>query len=326
MSLRILVVTPAPPGSRSGNRITALRWARLLREAGHDVVVAEGFDRQRCDVLIALHARRSHASIQRFRRLRPGRPLILAMTGTDLYDDIHHDANAQESLTLADRIIVLQEAGRDELPLARREATHVVVQSVRLPERLAKRLAKRLARPRGDRFEVCVVGHLREVKDPFRAAEAARLLPANSGVRIVHAGGALSEVMATRACDEMRHNERYEWLGELSHAQALRLIARCRVLVLSSQMEGGANVICEALACGTPVISSQISGSVGLLGADYPGYFAFGDTDGLAAQLRRCETSAAYLDELTQACRRRAHLVDPAHERHALTRLLNGLT
>ena len=322
MSLRVLVVTPAPPGSRSGNRITALRWARLLREAGHDVVIAERFDRQRCDVLIALHARRSHASIARFRRLRHDCPLILAMTGTDLYDDIHHDAKAQESLTLADRIIVLQEAGRAELPLACREATHVVVQSVRLP----KRLAKRLARPRGDRFEVCVVGHLREVKDPFRAAEAARLLPDDSGVRIEHAGGALSEVMATRARDEMRHNKRYEWLGELSHAQALRLIARCRVMVLSSQMEGGANVICEALACGTPVISSQISGSVGLLGRDYGGYFAFGDTAGLAAQLRRCETSAAYLDELTQACRRRAYLVDPAHERHALTRLLDGLT
>lgn len=313
--LRVLIVTPAPPKSRLGNRITALRWSRLLREAGHEVVIAQRFDRQRCDALIALHARRSHDSVARFRRLRPHSPLILALTGTDLYGDIHRDESARLSLDWAHRYILLQEAGVEELPSRLQDRARVIVQSVQPPRGLP------LPSRRG-RFEVCVVGHLREVKDPFRAAEAARRLPEGSRVRILHVGGAMTRQMEERARDEERVNPRYEWLGELSHGRTLRLIARSRLMVLSSRMEGGANVVCEALAYGTPVISSHISGSIGLLGADYPGYFPFGDTPALTRLLSRSEESIEFLDSLCQAGRSRAHLVDPAQERTSLVNLL----
>ena len=313
--MRVLIVTPAPPKSRLGNRITALRWSRLLREAGHEVVITQRFDRQRCDALIALHARRSHDSLARFRRLRPHSPLILALTGTDLYGDIHRDESARLSLEWAHRYILLQEAGIEELPRCLRDRARVIVQSVRPPKGLP-------LPPRCGRFEVCVVGHLREVKDPFRAAAAACLLREGSMVKILHVGGAMTAQMETRARDEERNNPRYEWLGELSHGRTLRLIARSRVMVLSSQMEGGANVVCEALACGTPVISSHISGSIGLLGAAYPGYFPYGDTTVLARMLSRSEESPEYLESLRQAGRSRAHLVDPTHERDSLQSLL----
>jgi len=38
------MVTPAPPGSRHGNRTTACRWARILRRLGHPVTVRQEWD------------------------------------------------------------------------------------------------------------------------------------------------------------------------------------------------------------------------------------------------------------------------------------------
>ena len=150
-------------------------------------------------------------------------------------------------------------------------------------------------------FEVCVLGHLRPVKDPLRTAWAARLLPASSRVRVLQVGGALSEDMAEQARAEEAANPRYRWLGERPRGQALRLLARCRLLSLTSELEGGANVISEAIALGVPVVSSRIAGSLGLLGTDYPGYFPFGDTQALADLLRRAETDTDFYD----ACVRR---------------------
>ena len=315
--MRILIVTPAPPRSRKGNRVTALNWSRILRGLGHQVNVVQSFGRQRCDLMIALHARHSYPSIERFRRLRPQLPLVLALTGTDLYGDIHADAQARHALDLADRLIVLQPRGTEELPHHVRHRTRVIYQSISAPPGRF--------RPRRDAFEVCVVGHLRPVKDPFRTAEAARLLPETSRLQVLHIGGALSADMERRAVSEAATNPRYRWLGELSRGQTVRAIARCRLLVLTSEMEGGANVVCEALVCGVPVVSSHIAGSVGLLGEDYPGYFPFGNTGALAALLHRCETDGGFYNSLREDCIARASVLDPADERRRWASLLHEL-
>ena len=316
--MRVLIVTPAPPRSRSGNRVTALRWARVLRGLGHDPHIATAFERQRCDLLVALHARRSRDSILRFRRDRPGSPLVLALTGTDLYGDIRTDAGARDSLERADRLIVLQEAGVEELPERLRPRTRVIVQSLRAPGRPA--------RPVRGAFQVCVLGHLRAVKDPLRTAAASRRLPPGSRLRVVQAGGALEPDLAVRARREEDRNPRYRWVGELARWQALRLLSRSHLLALTSHMEGGANVVCEALAVGVPVVSSEISGSIGLLGAGYPGYFPAGDTRALAGLLLRAETDSAFYERLRQACRERAPLVEPARESRAWRDLLAELS
>ena len=190
--MRLVIVTPAPAGSHLGNRITALRYARLLRSLGHSVRVLTAWRGEPGDALIALHATKSHASIARFARVHPERPVCLVLTGTDLYGDLPRDPRARASLELADELVVLQAAARARLPLPAR----VILQS-------ARALPAGRSRPRRV-FEVLLLGHLRPVKDPFRAALAARSLPHSSRIRVLQAGKALSASMADRARAERK--------------------------------------------------------------------------------------------------------------------------
>lgn len=312
--MRILLITPAPPRTQYGNRVTALRWRGILTGLGHRVTVAEDFrGDEDADLLIALHARRSAAAVARFRAQRVSAPLVLALTGTDVYRDIHSSPQARDSIRHADRLVVLQPLAVEELPPQARDRTHVIHQSVEPISPVP---------PRGDVFEVAVLAHLRDVKDPFRAGAAARLLPAGSRIQITHLGGELQEGMADRARAEAAANARYRWLGERPRREALRVLARSRLLVLSSRLEGGANVVSEALAAGTPVLASRIPGSVGLLGEDYPGYFPVGDTQALADLLWRAETDPDLLTELHRRVEKLAPTVDPDRERAAWADLL----
>lgn len=313
--LRIFIVTPATPGSRNGNRTTAERWARHLRALGHRTRIAVEWDGRDCDVLIALHARRSHAAIKAWKAAHPELPLVLVLTGTDLYRDIRHDAEARASLSLADRMVVLQAKGLDELSAAQRAKTRVIFQSVRA--------VRRQATPRSF-FLVTVIGHLREEKDPFRAARALALLP-RSGIRVVQLGRAMTPEMGRQARTLMRAEPRYRWLGELDHAATMRWLARSHAMVISSRMEGGAHVVSEAIGIGVPVIASAIAGNIGLLGERYPAYFPFADERALAARLARAQSDPAWLARLASALIARRHQVNPATERAAIARLLDDL-
>jgi putative glycosyltransferase (TIGR04348 family) len=318
--MNITIITPAPPGSRKGNRITARRWASLLRSLGHRVAIRQEYQGERCDLLVALHARRSAAAVQAFRRAHLGLPIVIALTGTDLYEEIHTDPIAQEALESASRLVVLQPLGVQELPSHLQERTRVIYQSAEAPPVPHKSPGKR-----NTFFDVCVLGHLRPVKDPFRAALASRLLPPPSCLRILHIGAALSPDMAEQARIEAAVNPRYRWLGELPRWRALRSLARSRLLVLTSLMEGGANVVSEAIAAGVPVLASHIAGSVGLLGADYTGYFPSGDTQSLADLLHRAEIDKGFYKSLKTWCRGLRPLVSPTRERQSWRRLLHEL-
>jgi putative glycosyltransferase (TIGR04348 family) len=255
--------------------------------------------------------------VERFRRAFPERPVVLAMTGTDLYRDIRRSRRARRALEAATRVVVLQPLGLRELSREVRGRARVVHQSV-APVRVRPEASRR-------HFDVCVIGHLRWEKDPFRAALAARRLPSASRIRVLHVGKALGAAMERRVRGEERRNFRYRWLGERPRNEARRLLARSRLMVLSSRMEGGANVISEALAARVPILASRIPGSVGLLGTDYPGLFPTGDTAALVSLLWRAETDARFLARLARACRRRARIVSPAREREAWRRLLREI-
>jgi len=316
-SMQALIVTPAARGSLAGNRRTALRWAGMLTRLRHRARIVEDYRGEACDLMIALHARKSARSIARFHDERPAAPLLVALTGTDLYRDLQHDGPAARSVDLATRLIALQPLAGEGLARHLRPRVRVILQS-------AEPLLDPPS-PVSDAFEICVVGHLRPVKDPFRTAEAVRLLPADSRVRVLHVGEALQSEMERRAREEQRSNPRYRWLGRLPQDEALAVLARSQLLVLSSLMEGGANVIGEAVVHGVPVIASRIAGSVGLLGADYGGYFPSGDTDALAALIRRSETDRTFHDEIRAHCRALAADFAPDRERAAWSNLLAEL-
>ena len=299
--MRIAIVTPAGPGTRNGNRHTALRWAAFLRDAGHLVSLAVEWSGAACDAMLALHARRSHASIKKFPR---DKPLVLALTGTDVYRDIHESADARESLELARRLIVLQPKAALELPSRLRKKVRVVVQSS------STRLRRRPVRAS---FRVCVIGHLRAEKDPLRMLSALEFISTAIPLQVIHLGAALDPALVPRTEDP-----RYRWLGSVPHARALRWLASSHAMIISSRMEGGANVVCEALRIGVPVLASHISGNVGLLGAHYAGYFPVEDERALARLVTRAATNPTYYRKLRAQIAPLRKSVAPQAEAHAL--------
>jgi putative glycosyltransferase (TIGR04348 family) len=315
--VKIRLVTPAPAQVHTGNRTTADRWARLLRELGNEVNVQRDWNGEPCDLLIALHARRSLPAMRRFREKHPRAPLILALTGTDVYGDQENGAEAMRSLDLATRIVVLQELAVGAVPESAQRKVRVIYQSAERPA---------ISPPREEScFQVCVLAHLRSVKDPLRAAYAVRDLPASSRIQVKHAGAVLDPGFEKQLEAEQRTNPRYCWLGPLTHEKAVDLLARSHVLALTSHLEGGANVVSEAIAVCTPVISSLIPGSVGILGTEYPGYFPVGDSAALREQLQKAESNDGFYRGLQDRVARLQSLVSVAREREAWSALLTEL-
>lgn len=312
------MVTPAARGSRTGNEITAARWARRLGELGHRVQVRTRYAGEPCDLLVALHARKSASAVRRFHATFPDRPVVVVLTGTDVYHDLALYPPALRSLEIASRIVLLQPlAAREIAPRLRRKAV-VILQS-------ATTAAKPRERRAAQHFDVLVLAHLRPLKDPLRAARAARLLPIESRLRVVHAGRALSPTLDRQARREAQQNPRYVWLGSLPPARARALLAGASALVSSSRLEGGANAVSEAIVAGVPVLATRIPGAVGLLGAGYPGYFEFGDTRGLARLLHRIETQPRFRNALRRHLHRLAPRFTPDRERAAWAALLRSL-
>jgi len=317
---RVRIVSPALAAANNGNWHTAARWQRFLAPVVRvdivGVVDADDAADAHADLLIALHARRSAAPIARWRERSADAPLVLVLTGTDLYRDLDVDAGARHSLECASRIVVLQETGLARLDPASRAKAVVIVQSAP---------ALRAARAPGD-ADLVAVGHLRDEKDPATLYRAARLLAGDAVVpTIVHVGGPLDARLAEEARATMAACPSYRWLGALAHAAARRAIARARALVHCSRMEGGANVVIEAVRSGVPVLASRIDGNVGLLGADYDGYFAVGDAAALAALARRFLSDAAFADRLRAQCAAREPLFLPSAERRAVRALVADL-
>lgn len=316
---RLVLVTPALAEANNGNWQTASRWARLL-DGPFEVRLTGRWRGEPADALLALHARRSADSIAAWAAAQPGRPCVVALTGTDLYGDLPGDPAARHSVHVATRLVVLQERALEALgaldPAWRAKAVACCPSVEGMP---------RLAREAPPPLRLVSVGHLRAEKDLPTLWAALRRLAPRRDWRLDHLGGALDEALAAQARALQAEIPAYGWLGARPHAEARERIARAHLLVNASVVEGAPTVVVEAVAAGTPVLASRIPGHTGLLGDDHPGLFEPGDATGLAALLGRCLDEPAMLRALSEAGARRAPLFEPAREQATLRALFASL-
>jgi putative glycosyltransferase (TIGR04348 family) len=296
--------------------MTAIRWQGFLEELGYSVEVTESWSGGDTGVLITLHAYRSHQSIVQFKKRYPSRPIVLILTGTDLYRDMQNHSEVVQSMEIADQLIVLQSSALDSIPPSFRYKAQVIYQSVEID--LSDPVAK-------EDFLVSVIGHLREEKDPFCVARSLPLLPSDSKITVRHLGQAMNSHMGDLARHFNATLDRYQWIGEVSHVDALRILSQSRLMVISSRMEGGAHVVSEAIALGIPVIASDIPGNRGLLGEDYPAYYPVGDERALANLLYRSETIPTFYASLQKHIDLRRELIEPAREKQSIQEMVGAL-
>ena len=316
MRVNILILAPPSGGVLTGNRCTAAQWADQLRGLGHEVEVSDTYQGAGAELLIALHADKSHAAISAFRQKNPDGKIVVVVTGTDIYPAL--GVTARDSLGQADRIVALQSRARDRVPAEFHDKLRVIVQAAEARPAVAPTVS-------GGPFDICVVGQLRAVKDPMRAAAATRLLPPDSRIRLRHAGGLLDSRYEEEIKREQAENDRYCWLGELSPDEAARLMAASRLQVTSSFFEGGARVIGESIVAGTPLLAARNDAALSLLGEDYDGFFDAGESGQLAALMRRAERDPSFLDALRSQIEGLAAQFDPRVEKEALRELLDEL-
>ena len=286
--------------------------------AAYRVTLATGWQADDADdsaLMIALHARRSAPAISAWKRAH-GRPLLLALTGTDLYRDIDGNGAAQTSLALADALVVLNLLGPQRLPLAMQAKCRVLLQSCSQRKPMAKT---------GRHLRALMVGHLREEKDPQTYFAAARQLAGRRDILLDHIGAALDPALGAQANALAAALPHYRWLGGRPHAEVRRRIQAAHVLVHASRIEGGAHVVIEALRSGTPVLASRIDGNLGLLGSGYGGCFEAGDAMALATLLQQARDDADMLPALQAHCDARSPLFAPEAEAEGLRRLVAQL-
>lgn len=321
--MKILIVTAAPENVTRGNRITANRWASILRSLGntvgvHDSVGLTKHQIEETEILVAIHARRCAHAIENFRSHHAKRPVVVVLSGTDLHLDLKDKKWApivMRSLELADQIVVLEPRGKKQLPETLQSKTRVIYQSAKPVEGEFKR--------NSSVFNVIMLGHLRPVKDPFLVVKAAERLPRESKIQVSHYGVVLNEDMEQMVREHSEKSDRYHWNGVLSHSESQYRLAASQLVLLTSKFEGAPSVISEACVNGVPVLATRICATIGLLGDDYPGFFPVGNERRLAELLWAAETDSDFYNSLVTAVSKLQSKFTFENERTAWESLLN---
>ena len=129
------------------------------------------------------------------------------------------------------------------------------------------------------------VGHLIERKGYHRTIEAMQQLP-EFALMIAGEGPERARLEALIA--RLNLQDRVRLLGPRQHADLPPLYGAADAMVLASAREGWANVLLESMACGTPVVASNIWGNPEVVQEPAAGLIAEENTpDGIAAGVRR---------------------------------------
>jgi teichuronic acid biosynthesis glycosyltransferase TuaC len=132
------------------------------------------------------------------------------------------------------------------------------------------------------------VGHLIERKGHHRIIEAMPRLPE---FELLIAGEGPQRGLLAGLIDRLGLAGRVRLLGARPHTELPSLYGAADILVLASSREGWANVLLEAMACGTPVVASNIWGNPEVVRDEAAGLIADENTpDGIVAAVRRLFT------------------------------------
>lgn len=112
------------------------------------------------------------------------------------------------------------------------------------------------------------VGHLVERKGHHIAVEALAQLP---GVALLIAGEGPEHGSLKALASRLGVADRVHWAGVVPQAELKWWYSAADVLTLCSSREGWANVLLEAMACGTPVIATNIWGTPEVVSAPVAG-------------------------------------------------------
>jgi teichuronic acid biosynthesis glycosyltransferase TuaC len=149
-------------------------------------------------------------------------------------------------------------------------------------------------------FTLMSVGHLEPRKGHELVIEA---LPAMPDVQLWIAGTGPDRAKLEELARSLKVQERVRFLGALPQSELKRYYGGADALVLASSREGWANVLLESMACGTPVIASNVWGTPEVVAAPEAGVLMPARTPaGVAEALRRLR--AAY--PISEATRRYA--------------------
>ena len=106
------------------------------------------------------------------------------------------------------------------------------------------------------------VGHLIERKGHHIAIEAlAELVKRRPGARLVVIGEGEERVALTALAARLGVSDQVRLTGSLPNTELLKWYSAADVLLLCSSREGWANVLLESMACGTPVVATDIWGT-----------------------------------------------------------------
>ncbi len=306
MALRVALLTPFDFPSVRGNAVTVNRIARGLRERGVELsvwdssVTAEAqiekeVEASRPTLIHAFHAFRvGPLALRIARKLEV--PLVVTITGTDGNHDLFDPERAQtvrRVLEGASTVTVFHDSMRTRIARALPDLEAkiaVIPQSVRLEEGPPYPLAERLGLPPNAAVFLFPAG-IRMVKNPlFPLVPFDRLAPRFSYLRLVYAGPILDPIEGERLLAALAERPWAAYLGPVPHHQMASLFAASDAVLNCSLSEGGmANSVLEALACGRPVLASDIEGNRSLVEDGVTGFLFNGPEEFEAKAVRLLE-------------------------------------
>jgi len=195
------------------------------------------------------------------------KPLVITARGSDITLFPQYALPRRQILWAArraDAVITVCNALRDEVVGMGIEADRVVS----LRNGVDLELFRPTERTPNPMFTLLAVGHLVPVKAQDLVIGALPLLP---GVRLVLAGDGPDRAKLEALARTLNVSERVTFLGAVPQAQLRSHYGSADALVLSSSREGWANVLLEAMACGTPVVASRVYGTPEVVAAPEAG-------------------------------------------------------